>query len=64
MNEGPFTTYINKSDLKGVIRREIITYRWKDNILVKESAVRTYNNKNDYVDSMTSTPLPQPESLK
>ena len=62
MNEGPFTTNINKSDLKGVIRREIITYRWKDNILVKESAVRTYNNKNDYADSVTSIPLPQPES--
>jgi hypothetical protein len=62
MNEGPFTTNINKSDLKGVIRREIITYRWRDNILVKESAVRTYNNKNDYTDSVTSIPLPQPES--
>lgn len=63
MNEGPFTTNI-KSDLKGVIRREIITYRWKDNILVKESAVRIYNNKNDYTDSLASTPLPQPESSK
>jgi hypothetical protein len=61
MNEGPFIKNIN-SDLKGVIRREIITYRWRDNILVKESAVRTYNNKNDYTDSVTSIPLPQPES--
>lgn len=57
MNEGPFTSNI-ESNLEGVIRREIVTYRWKDNILTKEIAVRTYYKNGDYTDSVSSTPLP------
>ncbi len=60
MNQGPFTANV-ESNLEGVIRREIVTYRWKNNMLVKEIAIRKYSENGDYLDSMSSTPLPSPE---
>jgi len=57
MNEGPFTSNI-ESNLKDVIRREIVTYRWKNSMLIKETAVRTYQKNGDYNDSIASVPLP------
>ena len=55
MNEGPFTTEFD-TDLDGVVRREIVTYRIKDGGIQKECAVRTYYNE-DYNDSKSTIPL-------
>tara|TARA_R110001592_G_scaffold222892_1_gene478206 strand:+ start:225 stop:407 length:183 start_codon:yes stop_codon:yes gene_type:complete len=60
MNEGPFTSKFGE-DLEGVIRREIITYRWKNNMLTKEIAIRKYYKNGDYNDSVATSPLPSPE---
>ena len=57
MNDGPFTQDFN-NDLNGVVRRELITYRYKNGMLVKETAVRNYTS-DDYTDSTSSTPLPE-----
>ena len=70
MTEGPFKNTFD-ADTTGVVRREIVTYRIKDGMMVKESATRDYyENDNiavlividyyengDYHDSQTSTPL-------
>ena len=58
MSEGPFTSTF-ESDTTGVIRREIITYRHRNGVLVKETATRTYQKDGDYNDSTSSIPLPE-----
>jgi hypothetical protein len=56
MTEGPFKSAFD-GDTKGVIRREIITYRMKDGIMVKEEAFRDYYKSGDYHDSQSTNPL-------
>jgi len=56
MTEGPFKDAFD-ADTDGVVRREIVTYRYKDGMLIKESAVRDYYKSGDYHDSQNSMPL-------
>lgn len=56
MSEGPFKTVFD-ADTDGVVRREIVTYRVKNGIMIKESAVRDYYKNGDYHDSLNSMPL-------
>ena len=56
MTEGPFKNVFD-SDINGVIRREIITYRIRDSIMVKEEAFRDYYKSGDYHDSSSTMPL-------
>jgi len=55
---GPFKAAFD-ADTDGVIRREIITYRMKNGIMVKEEASRDYYKSGDYHDSNNSKPLVQ-----
>ena len=55
-DDGPFKNAFN-SDVDGVIRREINTYRIKGGIMVKESACRDYYKSGDYHDSQSTTPI-------
>ena len=57
-NDGPFTQAF-ESDLSGVVRREITTYRYRSDVLVKETATRTYQKSGDYNDTTSSIPLPE-----
>lgn len=56
MSEGPFKAVFD-ADTTGVVRREIVTYRVKNSIMVKESAVRDYYKNGNYHDSQNSMPL-------
>jgi len=56
MTDGPFKDAFN-ADTDGVIRREIITYRMKNGIMVKEEASRDYYKSGDYHDSNNTKPL-------
>jgi len=56
MTEGPFKAAFD-ADTDGVIRREIITYRMKNGIMVKEEACRDYYKNGDYHDANNSKPL-------
>jgi len=56
MSDGPFKAAFD-ADTNGVIRREIITYRMKNGIMVKEEASRDYYKSGDYHDSNNSKPL-------
>lgn len=56
MTEGPFKNAFD-ADTAGVVRREIVTYRIKDGIMVKETAVRDYYKGGDYHDSQNAMPL-------
>jgi len=58
MTDGPFKSAF-EADTQGVVRREITTYRYKNNVLVKESASRDYYADGDYHDTMSSKPLPE-----
>ena len=58
MTEGPFTGAF-ESDTKGVVRREITTYRYINGVMVKETATRTYYKDGDYNDSIASIPIPE-----
>ena len=56
MTEGPFKSAFD-ADTDGVVRREIVTYRVKNGIMIKESAVRDYYASGDYHDSQSTMPL-------
>jgi hypothetical protein len=56
MTEGPFKNAFD-ADTVGVIRREIVTYRMRDGIMIKESANRDYYKSGDYHDSQSTTPM-------
>ena len=56
MSDGPFKASFD-ADAVGVIRREIITYRLKDGVMIKETAVRDYYADGDYHDSQSCLPL-------
>jgi len=56
MTEEPFKNAFD-SDTAGVVRREIVTYRMKNGIMVKETAVREYYQDGDYHDSQSALPL-------
>ena len=56
--DGPFKSEFD-TNLEGVVRRELTTYRYKDGMVVKETATRTYYADGDYNDSISSTPLPE-----
>ena len=58
MTEGPFQGAF-EADTIGVVRREIITYRYKEGKIVKETATRTYYGDGDYNDSTAAIPLPE-----
>lgn len=53
--QGPFYAAF-QGDTAGVIKQELITYRIKDGVLVKEIVSRDYSNS-DYQDSTSVTPL-------
>lgn len=57
MTDGPFKNAFD-ADIDGVVRREIVTYRVKNGVMVKESATRDYYG-NDYNDTISSQPLVQ-----
>ena len=56
MADGPFNNAFN-ADTMDVVRREIVTYRMRNGMMIKESAVRDYYKSGDYHDSQSSTPL-------
>jgi len=56
MTEGPFQNAFD-ADTEGVIRREIVTYRVKRGIMIKESATRDYYKSGDYHDTQSSCPI-------
>lgn len=56
MTEGPFKNAF-EADTAGVIRREIITYRMRDGIMIKEEASRDYYQSGDYHDNQNLKPL-------
>ena len=56
MSDGPFKAAF-EADTNGVIRREIVTYRVVNGIMVKEEASRDYYKSGDYHDAQNSKPL-------
>jgi hypothetical protein len=56
--DGPFKNAFD-ADINGVVRREIVTYRMREGVMIKESAVRDYYANGDYHDSQNCLPLSQ-----
>jgi len=56
--EGPFLSEFEK-DLNGVVRRELVTYRYRDGMIVKEKVIRSFRKDGNYHDTTTSIPMPQ-----
>ena len=57
IKEGPLSDALNK-DLEGVILRELITYRFVNDVLHKETVSRRFRGV-DYHDATTIQPLMQ-----
>ena len=58
MTDGPFKAVFD-ADTNGVVRREIITYRMENGMMVKQEASRDYYKNGDYHDTINSKPLVQ-----
>jgi hypothetical protein len=56
MSEGPFKS-VFEADTAGVLRREIVTYRLLNGVMIRETTVRDYYKNGDYHDSQTTLPL-------
>lgn len=55
--EGPFTSAF-ESDVEGVVKQELITYRVKNGMLRKEVTTREFReNGKDWNDTSTVSPL-------
>ena len=54
--DGPFKNAFD-ADTSGVVRREIVTYRMRNGMMIKETAVRDYYKDGDYHDSQNAMPL-------
>lgn len=46
-----------ETDLTGVFRQEVVTYRRKGNLIFKEVITRNYYDDGDYNDSQTIIPM-------
>ena len=57
MKEGPLVAMFNRDD-EGVVMKQVITYRKRDNQLIMETATRTYPEGGDYHDTTRVQPLP------
>lgn len=58
MTDGPFKAVFD-ADTDGVVRREIITYRMENGMMIKQEASRDYYKSGDYHDTINSKPLVQ-----
>lgn len=58
MSEGPFKAAF-EADVEGVVRREIVTYRYRSGSIIKEIASRAYYADGDYIDSQSIQPMPE-----
>jgi len=59
--KGPFTSAF-ESDIEGVVKQELITYRIKDGMLRKEVTTREFrDNGKDWNDTSTVSPLAKVE---
>jgi len=59
--EGPFTSAF-ESDIEGVVKQELITYRIKDGMLRKEVTTREFrDNGKDWNDTRSVSPLAKVE---
>lgn len=56
MTDGPLQRAFDLLDTDGVVSRELITYRVRDGMILKETASRRYW-ENDYTDSTKTEPL-------
>ena len=56
MTEGPFKNAFD-ADTDGVVRREIVSYRIRNGIMIKETAVRDYYKDGDYHNRQNSMSL-------
>jgi len=56
MTDGPFKNAFD-ADTVGVVRREIVTYRFKNGVMVRETVVRDYYKSGDYHDTVNTMPL-------
>lgn len=55
--EGPFVSSF-ESDVTGVLKQELVTYRIKDGMLRKETTTRKFNNnQSDWHDTNSVEPL-------
>ena len=61
--EGPLKSAFDGLESKGVVSHALITYRYVDGILRKETVTRKYQDNGDYIDSSTSEPFGQASSV-
>ena len=61
--EGPLKPAFEERESKGVVSHALITYRYVDGILRKETITRKYQENGDYIDSSTSEPFGKASSV-
>jgi len=54
--DGPLVSHF-ESDVTGVVKQELTTYRIKDGMLRKEVTTRNFSSDGDYIDTSDYIPL-------
>lgn len=55
--DGPLKDAFDNLESQGVVSHSLVTYRYVDGILRKETVTRKYQENGDYIDSSTTEPL-------
>ena len=55
--EGPLKSAFDNLESKGVVSHSLITYRYLNGQLQKETTTRKYQENGDYIDSSTTEPI-------
>jgi hypothetical protein len=61
--DGPLKSALDRLDSQGVIMRELVTYKMKNGLIVRETVRREYNVDGDYTDHSITTPFRKGSSV-
>ena len=61
--DGPLKSAFDNLKTQGVVSHSLVTYRYLNGLLQKETVTRKYQTNGDYIDSSTSEPFGKGSSV-
>ena len=61
--DGPLKSALDKLQTQGVVSHALVTYRYLNGLLQKETVTRKYQTNGDYIDSTVVEPIGKGSSI-
>lgn len=61
--DGPLKSTMDNLKTQGVVSHALVTYRYLNGLLQKETVTRKYQTNGDYIDSITVEPIGKGSSV-